>query len=317
MIRVFSRLKGGIRSEFVDSGSLEAFDTRPMIWMDLLSPTPEEAAAVGRKLGFELPTRQETEEIEFSSRFWEDDHGIEINTYFFVRHENNAHNEAVSFTLRESYLVTIRYQELKIFDDFFRKLLLTPSSFIDGFHVLSGILAMRIDVDADVLEGLSKEIVGIGRLNLREFGDLGRFLEHITSYEHINITLRENLTDKQRVLSSLLKSARVPESLKKEFTMMIKDVNSLITSATFNFERLEYLQNLFLNFLSVEQNRVIKIFTVMSVIFLPPTLIASIYGMNFKAFPELSWPFGYPFALAMIIGSAVLPLYVFKKKGWL
>lgn len=317
MIRVFSRVNGGIRSEFVDSGSLEAFNTRPMIWMDLLSPSPEETAAVGRKLGFDLPTRQETEEIEFSSRFWEDDQGIEINTYFFVRHENNAHNEAVSFTLRESYLVTIRYQELKIFDDFFRKLLLTPSSFIDGFHVLSGILAMRIDVDADVLEGLSKEIVGIGRLNLREFGDLGRFLEHVTSYEHINITLRENLTDKQRVLSSLLKSARVPESLKKEFTMMIKDVNSLITSATFNFERLEYLQNLFLNFLSVEQNRVIKIFTVMSVIFLPPTLIASIYGMNFEFMPELKWLFGYPFSLMLIVLSAVLPLYIFKKKGWL
>lgn len=99
--------------------------------------------------------------------------------------------------------------------------------------------------------------------------------------------------------------------------MMMKDVNSLIISANFNFERLDYLQNLFLNHMSVEQNKVIKIFTVMSVIFLPPTMIASIYGMNYKHMPELEWVFGYPFALSLIVLSAVLPLYIFKKKGWL
>jgi magnesium transporter len=99
--------------------------------------------------------------------------------------------------------------------------------------------------------------------------------------------------------------------------MMMKDVNSLITSANFNFERLDYLQNLFLNHLSMEQNKVIKIFTVMSVIFLPPTLIASIYGMNFRFLPELEWQYGYPVALGLIIISAVLPIYIFKKKGWL
>lgn len=99
--------------------------------------------------------------------------------------------------------------------------------------------------------------------------------------------------------------------------MMMKDVNSLVISANFNFERLDYIQNLFLNHLSVEQNKVIKIFTVMSVIFLPPTMIASIYGMNYKHMPELEWVFGYPFALTLIVLSAVLPLYIFKKKGWL
>jgi magnesium transporter len=98
---------------------------------------------------------------------------------------------------------------------------------------------------------------------------------------------------------------------------MIKDVNSLVTTANFNFERLDYLQNLFLNFMSIEQNKVIKIFTVMSVIFLPPTLIASIYGMNFKYLPELGLTFGYPLALCLIVVSAVLPLYIFKRKGWL
>jgi magnesium transporter len=99
--------------------------------------------------------------------------------------------------------------------------------------------------------------------------------------------------------------------------MMIKDVNSLVISANFNFERLDYLQNLFLNYMSMEQNKVIKIFTVMSVIFLPPTLIASIYGMNFRFLPELEWKLGYPIALGLIIISAILPIYIFTKRGWL
>lgn len=98
---------------------------------------------------------------------------------------------------------------------------------------------------------------------------------------------------------------------------MIKDINSLIDYTTFNFERLDYLQNTFLGLLNIEQNKVIKIFTIMSVIFLPPTLIASIYGMNFRFMPELQWEFGYPFAVFLMVFSALLPLFIFKKKGWL
>jgi magnesium transporter len=176
---------------------------------------------------------------------------------------------------------------------------------------------MRVDNDADLIENLSKEIVTIGRKDPQSFENPSEFLDNITSYEDINITFRENLSDKHRVISSLLKSAMISDTQKKELTIMIKDVNSLIISANFNFERLNYLQNLFLNYLNMEQNKVIKIFTVMSVIFLPPTLIASVYGMNFQYMPELQWTLGYPWALALIVVSAVLPVYIFKKRGWL
>ena len=317
MIKAYIWIDESYKPVPVEYDQLATIDRNQLIWLDLFSPTPEEAKAVEEILGIELPTRQESEEIEFSSRYWEDDAGIEINTYFLVRQDDKAHNETISFIVRDKVLVTIRFSDLRIFTEFSRKLRLNSSAFHNGLDVLSGILAMRVDMDADTVELLSKEIAGIGRRENGSFRDPGMFLELVTSYEDIHITLRENLTDKQRILSSLLKSSRVPENVKKEFTMMMKDVNSLVSSANFNFERLDYLQSIFLNFMSVEQNKVIKIFTVMSVIFLPPTMIASIYGMNFRMIPELEWEYGYPVALVLIIASAVLPLYIFKKKGWL
>lgn len=317
MIKAYLRSEDSIRTVSVEPDELVDLDAGSLVWLDLLSPSPDELAIVERSLKIELPTRQESEEIEFSSRFWEDETGIDINTYFLVRQEEKFHNETVSFILRGHFVVTIRFSDHRIFTEFSRKLRLSPRSFRDGADILSGILAMRVDMDADILEALSRGIASLGRRDPHSFENPTEYLSHITDYEDINITIRENLTDKHRVLSSLLKSPSISENLKKEFSMMMKDVNSLVISANFNFERLDYIQNLFLNHLSVEQNKVIKIFTVMSVIFLPPTMIASIYGMNFQHMPERDWTFGYPFALILIILSAVLPLYVFKKKGWL
>jgi len=317
MIKAYLRSEDTIKAVTVELDHLETLDTSTLVWLDLLTPTHEESIAVERSLKLELPTRQESEEIEYSSRYWEDENGIWINTSFLVKEQDQINSETVSFILKEKYLTTIRFSELRIFTEFSRKLRLTPRAFHNGAEVLSGILAMRVDIDADMIEHLSKEIVVIGRRNPQSFEQANLFLERITSYEDINITFRENLTDKHRVISSLLKSSMISENQKRELSMMMKDVNSLLTSANFNFERLDYLQNLFLNHLSMEQNKVIKIFTVMSVIFLPPTLIASIYGMNFRFLPELEWRLGYPVALGMIIVSAILPLYIFRKKGWL
>lgn len=317
MIKAYLRTEDTIKALTLELEHLESLDTSALVWLDMVSPTPEENISVERALKLELPTRQESEEIEYSSRYWEDESGIWINTPFLVKEDQNIFNETVSFILKGNYLTTIRFSELRIFTEFSRKLRLTPRAFHNGADVLSGILAMRVDIDADLIENLSKEIVTIGRKDPQSFDQPSEFLDYITSYEDINITFRENLTDKHRVISSLLKSAIISESQKRELSMMIKDVNSLITSANFNFERLDYLQNMFLNHLSMEQNKVIKIFTVMSVIFLPPTLIASIYGMNFKYLPELEWRFGYFIALGLIVLSAILPIYVFRKKGWL
>ena len=317
MIKAYLHTEDAILSMTVELENLDSIDTSSLVWLDMISPTPDESIAVERAMKLELPTRQESEEIEYSSRYWEDENGIWINTSFLVKDQGTIVSETVSFILKDSFLTTIRFSEHRLFTEFSRKLRLTPRAFRCGGDVLSGILAMRVDSDADLVEHLSKEIVTIGRKDSQTFHEPKEFLEYITSYEDINITFRENLTDKQRVLSSLLKSTMITENQKRELSMMIKDVNSLVISANFNFERLDYLQNLFLNYMSMEQNKVIKIFTVMSVIFLPPTLIASIYGMNFRFLPELEWKFGYPLALGLIVLSAILPIYIFKKRGWL
>lgn len=131
------------------------------------------------------------------------------------------------------------------------------------------------------------------------------------------MNIRENLMDKQRILTSFIKSTKFDASLRNDIVIMLKDIKSLIDYTEFNFERLDYLQNIFLGVLNIEQNKVIKIFTIMNVIFLPPTLIASIYGMNFDILPELRWDYGYAFSLALMVISAVSPILYFKKKGWI
>jgi magnesium transporter len=317
MIRAFVKLEGAYKPLQVEVEELAEMDISTLLWLDLQSPTPEVLSSVEQALKLELPTREESEEIEFSSRYWEDSAGIMINTSFLTRDEDVVSSDTVSFILKDNFIVTIRFTEIRTFTDFSRRLRLNSRAYRDGIDVLNGILGLRVDTDADLLENLSKAIVSASRHNLKTVADRDTFLEYITSFEDMNMTIRENLVDKQRILSSLMKSNRISDHLKKELTMMIKDVNSLVITANFNFERLDFLQDLFLNHLSVEQNKVIKIFTVMSVIFLPPTLIASIYGMNFRYLPELELSFGYPMALILIVVSAILPIYIFKKKGWL
>src|SRR5690554_3511003 len=129
--------------------------------------------------------------------------------------------------------------------------------------------------------------------------------------------LRENIIDKQRVISSMLRSEFIATELHPKLTIIIKDINSLIEHVKFSFDRLDYLQDTFLGYVNIEQNKIIKIFTIVSVIFMPPTLIASVYGMNFSFMPELSAKYGYPISIGLMIFSSLIILYFFKKKGWL
>jgi magnesium transporter len=142
-------------------------------------------------------------------------------------------------------------------------------------------------------------------------------LIRITELQENTILLRESITDKQRLVSSLLKSIFITEEEKARLRVEIRDINSLLQHNNFSFERLEYLQNTFLGLVNIEQNQIIKIFTVASVIFMPPTLIASIYGMNFDTMPELRWKLAYPFAIVLMLLSSFLTIWYFKKKKWL
>jgi magnesium transporter len=139
----------------------------------------------------------------------------------------------------------------------------------------------------------------------------------ITRFQETTMMLRENIIDKQRVVSAMLKSDHFPKECYDRLRIIIKDINSLLEHTTFSFERLEYLQNTFLGLINIEQNKIIKIFTVASVVFMPPTLIASLYGMNFKFMPELNWHYGYPVAIGLMLLSSVSTLWLFRKKRWI
>lgn len=317
MIRIFYK-EGLIIRSFQCKELKPVEDKSVILWVDVYSPSEEEVKWVVENFKVEFPSIQEREDIEISSRYWEEEDSITINTFFLIREGENAFNETVSFIIKDHYIITIRYRELKTFSEFARRLMTNPSVYKTGFHIFSSILEIKVASDSDILENLAKEISKLGKIVSSGNLDVTETVfESISYYEDINMTIRESLIDKQRVLSSLLKSYKLPNDVREEIRILIKDVNSLIDYTRFNFERLNYLQNTFLGLLNIEQNKVIKIFTILATMFIPPTLIASIYGMNFENIPELHWKYGYYYSLIMMFLSAAIPLYIFKKKGWL
>jgi magnesium transporter len=317
MINCF--IKKGNRLSVIEG--LNAFenteDRNSVIWVDMVTPTYEEIKAVETTFDIHFPTKQESEEIELSSRYWEEDNRIEINSYFLINDSGSAFNETVSFILQGKLLISIRYKDLASFSAFTKRLLTSPKEFRNGYSIFCQIIDIRIDADADTIENLSKEITKIRKHVFTDYSnDDEEILEKISTFEDLNMKIRENLTDKQRILSSLLKCEKYTDE-KNEIPIMLKDIRSLIDHTNFNFERLDYLQNIFIGVLSIEQNKVIKIFTIVNVVFLPPTLIASVYGMNFSFMPELNWQYGYLVSIGLMILSSVTPIVIFKKKGWI
>jgi len=182
--------------------------------------------------------------------------------------------------------------------------------------VLVTLLENRIDYEADMVEFITRKIDKISRDIVSDELN-NEIIMDIKELQEKQMLMRESIIDKQRLVSAFLKSELLPKENSEKLRILIKDITSLIDYSKFNFERLEYLQDTFLGLVNMEQNKIIKIFTVVSVIFLPPTLIASIYGMNFRFMPELKWEYGYPLSILLMIASSVGTLLFFKKKNWL
>jgi magnesium transporter len=179
-----------------------------------------------------------------------------------------------------------RTNEFRSFSDISKKVLVAPKSFPSGYQVMLSLFESRVDIDADLLEHIAREISRIGKfLGTQQKADRD-ILIRITQLQEMTMMLRQNMIDKQRMVSAMLRSDHFPKDCYDRLRMLIKDVNSLMDHITFNFDRLEYLQDTFLGLINIEQNKIIKIFTVVSVFFLPPTLVASIYGMNFQGCPS-------------------------------
>ena len=288
-----------------------------ILWIDLLSPTIKEQKAVESFMEINLQTRQQVEEIESSSKYSETENAIICNSNFFMPTGDSFSIEPVSFIIAEGVLVSVRFNEFRTFTESAKRLQMNYRAFPTGYHLLISILEVRIDFDADLVEALAKNIAALSKeISLSDSVDK-QMLTRISHLQENTMLIRENIFDRQRILSGILRSERFPNDIYPKLQLMIKDVNSLINHADFSFERLDYMQDTALGLISIEQSNVTKIFTVASLFFLPPTMIASIYGMNFVGIQELHWKYGYPFALGLMVLASALTYLFFRWKKWL
>ncbi|MBR4234395.1 MAG: magnesium and cobalt transport protein CorA [Bacteroidales bacterium] len=318
VINIFYKKNGTI--ELAQSVSaLRGLTPDLAIWIDLLAPSGEEKHSVEEFLGVEIQSRAEAEEIESSSRFWEEENAIYANTNFMIPGPDEYSMEAVSFTLVGNSLTTLREVPLRSLTELQRRMMANPKQFTTGYHVFVTILDQRVDLDADMIELMAKEITQYSkRVNQQE--DINEdFILDINMLQENAMLVRENVVDKQRLISNLLKSTKIPKELDSRLGVLLQDISSLINHANFSFERLEYLQDTVLGLINLDQNRIMKVFTLISLLLMPPTLIASFFGMNVRLpMIDSDNPNASPWNWVIIIGIMVLTFasvwFVFKKK---
>ena len=299
-----------------------------ILWLDLLSPSIKEQKAVENFMEESLQTRQQVEEIESTSKYSENENSIISNTNFFIPKTDGTFDvEPVSFIIsNEGVLVSQRTAESRTFRETEKRLQMNYRGYSTGYHIFISLLEVRIDFDADLVELVAKQVAKLSKdINTEDTIDK-EVIHRINSLQESTMVLRENFVDRQRILSNILRSERFPNDIYPRLQLMIKDVNSLINHADFSSQRLDYIQDSALGLINIEQNEIVKIFSVASVIFMPATLIASIYGMNFHIMPELDWvweiggvtlPLGYIFAVGLMVMASGLTVWFFRYKKWL
>ncbi len=298
-----------------------------ILWIDMFHPSIKEQRAVENFMEVSLQTKQQVEEIESTSKYSETENAIISNSNFFMHIGESFVAEPVSFIIsNEGVLVTVRDSESRTFRETEKRLQMNYRSYSTGYHIFITLLEIRIDFDADIVEYLAKLIAIMGKDIHAEDSIDKEVLQRISVLQENTILLRENIFDRQRVLSAILRSTRYPNDIYPRLQLMIKDVASLINHADFSVQRLDYIQGTAMGLINIEQNEIVKIFSVAAVIFMPATLIASIYGMNFKVMPELQWsttingwtiPLGYMFAILLMLLSSGLTILYFRYKKWL
>ena len=295
--------------------ALKELDKKDIIWIDLLDVSDKTEDTLEGFLKIDIQEDEEMEEIEMSSRYIQTDDSIVANSNFLT---TTFELEPVNFILKNSILVTTRNVDLESFNDTVKKMSVNTRNFPTGYHVLVALMETRVEKDADMIEDTTDLITGLSQEITAHNGKVDEnILIQIKNLQEKVTIIRQNIMDKQRVISNFLKCDFFPEELRPRLTMIIKDINSLFDYTRFGFDRLDYLQDTFLGLVNIEQNKIIKIFTVVNVVFLPPTLLASMYGMNFDFMPELHWQLGYPFAIGLMIVSTLLILLIFKLKKWM
>ena len=300
-----------------------------VLWIDLLNPTQEEDRRVEKHLGISIPTREEMHDLEPSEIIYTENNARYMTARIICQSDTIVPSLAdVTFILTEKALVTVRYDEPGAFNIFLNRVTKPGGCGQQPEAVLDGLIEAIVDRAAEVLRGVGDKIdiasrrVFAGRGQDVERGGVYQVvIQKIGQYEHIISNVRESMVSVERVLLFLSANYARPKKAQSgfaaEWRSAVRDVQAIEEHATFLSNKLQFMLNATLGLVSIEQNKIIKLFSVVAVVLMPPTLVASIYGMNFEKMPELKWDLGYPMSLVMMVVFAVLPYLFFRWKRWL
>lgn len=293
------------------------------LWVDLYEPTAQEREAVKALFGFEPPTHEDMEEIEISSRLYQEDGAVFMTSLILSKAETDSpDSQGVSFILSGDRLLTVRYSDPQPFNTFANRASRQVGQWPRAELILAGLLEAIIDRTADVLEKVGAEVDALSKQIFSSGGpsrDFQKILLRLGDRNDLTSKARESLISLGRMLAfmAVVIDTKTSKEMKNHIKVMTRDVQSLADHTTFLSNSITFLLDAVLGVVNVEQSRIIKIFSVVAVVFLPPTLVASIYGMNFHYLPELSWSYGYPMSLGVMVVSAILPYLYFKWRGWM
>ena len=312
----------------IEPSELAKMDLSEILWIDLTSPSAPEQEAIENLIGIKFLTRQQAEEIETTSKYSETISEILINLDYYIDKGNTYATEPVSFVIiNKSLLVSYHHLPSTTFKEVAVRIKLRPEENKTCFGVFLTIMETIIDYEADMEELLSREISRLSKVITSSSNIDKAVLHRINELQEKSTALREDVYDVERIVNSIIRSKRFPPESEMRTALMTKDAESLINHGDISFSRLDYLQDTAMGLINIEQNEIVKILSVAAVIFMPPTLIASIYGMNFKVMPELNWewtmqngwvvPAGYIFAIILMVAVTLLTYWYFRFKKWL
>jgi magnesium transporter len=291
--------------------------TPDMVWLDLTNPSAQERQWIKQAYAQELQFMEELSEIEASARFYRDEFGLHLNQYFLVTDNVVTRNVNVAFTLNGGRLFTLRSEDLPAFRTFCTQAGRNPEYCGGPVAILLGIIETRIGLLADLFERAQNDLEPISQAIFRGDGAaMPRVLETLTRIEDVNGKARLGLLENKRAYPNLVRSTECAQHV-ETISEILRDVDSLTTHSSFLADRAKFLMDAAMGIINISFNRRLNIFTILSVVLMPPTLIASIYGMNFHNMPELNWAYGYPLALLLMVIVAIGPILYLKHKDWI
>jgi magnesium transporter len=323
MLNVFTLENGRLAGRTVqdEADRLQLPGQAAPVWVDMEAPTAEDKAWVERWFGLRIPDNIVDDDLEESARFYEEDNGeLHIRSDFLIDDDVTPRNVRVAFILWRNMLFSVHAEDLPVFRLLRLRARRIPSLIEDAKDVLLKLYDADAEYSADALEGIYDALEKVSASVLKQGVNdqaAGQALSAIAKEEDLNGRIRRNVMDTRRAVSFMMRSRMLNAEQFEEARQILRDIDSLDSHTTFLFDKINFLMNATVGFININQNKIIKIFSVASVALLPPTLIASIYGMNFRFMPEVDWAYGYPFALGLMLMSVAAPFLYFRRKGWL